>query len=166
MRSLAPTAQATFRPTANASTNYRLRFGGGFQFIHSFETAILLTLYSVLYLGQMGNTTDDLAEMVGLPTEQDKEKIRRAILRYEKKHPGYIQAAIEQARGEHRAEGLHTDKAKYGVVNKQAHGRVLFELPNELGQQITSITPFVFKNKKHLRWFIKHFPELLIPSKY
>lgn len=110
--------------------------------------------------------TNDLAEIVGLPTEQDKERIRRVILRYEKKHPGYILAAIEQARAEHRADGLGTRKAEYGEVNKAAGGRVLFELPVELGEQITNIAPFVFKNKQHLRWFVKNFRELLIPPKY
>lgn len=123
-------------------------------------------LYNVLYWQQMPSTTDKLAEMKGLPTQQDKERIQRILLRYEKKYPGRILHTVREAQSEHRAEGNETAKAKYGVVNQQAHGRVLFELPEDLGNQIIEVAPFVFKNKKHLAWFAKNFKELLIPAKY
>jgi hypothetical protein len=109
---------------------------------------------------------EDLALDLGLPTQQDKERIQQALLRYEIKYPGRIKKARDDARAEHRAEGLHGDKAKFGVVNKQAHGRVLFELPEDLGVRITKIAPLVFKDKTHLRWFVKNFSELLIPERY
>lgn len=106
----------------------------------------------------------DLADMVGLPTQNDKEKIQRLILRYERNHPGYILHGIQEVRREHFEQGGR--KQKYGEVNKSAQGRILLELPEDLGKQITDVAPFVFKDKKHLRWFIKNFPELLIPEKY
>lgn len=111
-------------------------------------------------------TNKDLAELVGLPTPQDKERIQQVILRYEYKFPGRIQKARDDAREEHRAAGLHGDKAKFGVVNKAAHGRLAMELPEDLGARITKIAPLVFKDKTHLHWFIKNFPELLIPEKW
>jgi hypothetical protein len=105
-----------------------------------------------------------LGDAVGLPDEQDKEAIRRMILRYEKKHPGYIQGARDEAKREHQAQGGKT--AEFGEVNKAARGRVLFELPEELYQSIYNSYPLMFSDTKHLRWFVKNFKELLIPEKY
>src|SRR5688572_5416829 len=107
-------------------------------------------------------TKKTLGEAIGLPDDVDKENIRKIILKYDKKHPGYIQHAISEA----KADFAGTDKAKFGEVNKSAHGRVLFELPEELHANLETYIPTLFREKTHLRWFIKHFKELLIPEKY
>lgn len=109
-------------------------------------------------------TYKDPGEDFPVPSNNDKEKIQRILLRYERKHPGYVLNGIQEVRREHFQQGGR--KQRYGEVNKQSQGRILFELPEELGQQITDIAPFVFKSKRHLHWFIKHFPELLIPESY
>lgn len=115
----------------------------------------------MVYSGQMA-VIKDPGEDWPLPSSNDKEKIRRIILRFERKNPGAILHTIEEVRAEHQAGGLHTRKAEYGEVNKAAQGRTLFELPEELGHEIVKVAPFVFRSRKHLHWFIKNFPELLI----
>lgn len=109
-------------------------------------------------------TIKTLGDAVGLPDEVDKERIRKMILRYDDKHPGYIKHAIEEARAQHALLGGKT--TEYGEVNKQAGGRLLFELPQGLYKKIDEAYPLMFREKSHLRWFIKHFKELLIPERY
>lgn len=109
-------------------------------------------------------TAKTMADVVGLPDEQDRQRIQRYLLRYEKAHPGEIQFHINMAREHFRAAG--GDKQKFGVTNKQAHGRTLFELPNEVGQWLEAAYPLMFRSKEHTAWFAKNFPELLIPERY
>lgn len=105
-----------------------------------------------------------MGEVVGLPDEEDKERIRRYLLRYEKDHPGEIGFHIGMAKEHFKEAG--GDKQKYGLVNKQASGRTLFELPNEVGQWLEQAFPLMFRDKKHTAWFAKNFKELLIPELY
>lgn len=109
-------------------------------------------------------TSKTMADAVGLPDAEDKKRIQRYLLQYEKKHPNEIGAILAIARQNFRDQG--GDVAKFGLVNKQAHGRTLFELPEELGQWMEQAYPLMFKEKKHTAWFCKNFPELLIPEKY
>lgn len=110
------------------------------------------------------NKYDEIAEKIDKPTDNDKERIRRMILRYDRKYPGYIKAARDQAKAEHALLGGQTQK--FGLVNKQASGRVLFEIPDELYHAIVKVYPTMFLARPHLRWFIKNFKELLVPEKY
>ena len=110
------------------------------------------------------NTYKTLADAVGMPDNVDKENIQKIILRYEKKHPGYIKHARDEAKAEYAAEG--GDKQKFGVTNKQAAGRVIFELPEELYHDIEAYMPTVFRETKHFRWFVKNFKELMVPEVY
>lgn len=105
-----------------------------------------------------------MGDVVGLPDAQDKERIRRYLARYEKAHPGEIMFHITMAREHFRAAG--GDKQKFGLVNKQASGRTLFELPNEVGQWMEQAYPLMFRDKKHTAWFARNFKELLIPERY
>jgi hypothetical protein len=105
-----------------------------------------------------------VADAVGLPDQQDKERIQRYLARYDKAHPGEIQFHISMAREHFRAAG--GAKQKYGLVNKAASGRTLFELPNEVGQWLEAAYPLMFRSKEHTAWFAKNFPELLIPERY
>lgn len=121
-------------------------------------------LYAMLMV--MSVKMDDLADNLPAPTKEDKQRIQRIILRYEKKHPGYIQQAIEEARRDQRE--MHrsgTDVSKFGEVGKQAGQRHLLELPEELHIAITRAYPTMFTSKKHFRWFLKNFRELVIPEK-
>lgn len=105
-----------------------------------------------------------LGDAVGLPDELDKEFIRKLITKYDKKYPGFIKAARDEARAQHAAAG--GDTAKFSEVNSDARGRLLFELPEELHHNIEQSYPLMFSNKKHFRWFCKNFKELMIPDKY
>ncbi|TAK94388.1 hypothetical protein EPO05_06440, partial [Patescibacteria group bacterium] len=97
-----------------------------------------------------------MGEVVGLPDDVDKERIRKYLLKYEKDHPGEIQAVLTQARAEFAAVG--GDRQKYGVTNQQARGRTLFELPTEIGQFLEQAYPLMFRSKEHTAWFCKAFP--------
>ncbi len=106
----------------------------------------------------------DMGDAVGLPTQEDKDRIRRMLLKYERRYPGYIAKARDEAKKQYAVEG--GQKQKFGLVNKGASGRMLFEIPEELFHWINKAYPLMFQNKKHLHWFIKNFNELLIPEKY
>lgn len=107
-----------------------------------------------------------LADVVGMPDAQDKEWIRKIILKYEKKHPGHIQKSVEDARKEmaEMSSAFH-DVLEYGIVDKATNRKRVLELPEELGAMIEASYPTLFRDKKHLRWFLKEFPELRLPRK-
>lgn len=105
-----------------------------------------------------------LGDALGMPTDYDKERIRRIILRYERKYPGRLEQTIRVSRADHEAQGGRV--AEFSEVNKAAHGRVVLELPEELHSKIEHLIPTIFSEKKHFHWFIKNFPELVIPRKY
>lgn len=101
----------------------------------------------------------NLADAVGLPDKVDRDRIRRFLLRYEKKHPGEIKFHRDAAR-ERLAD------PKFAVVNKDSARRYLFELPTEFGNWLSQTYPLMFKDKKHTQWFCNNFPELMIPEKH
>jgi hypothetical protein len=107
-------------------------------------------------LGTMG-------DVVGLPDDEDKARIQRYLIRYEQAHPGELKAIRNLARAHFQVGG---DKQKFGVVNKEAHGRTLFELPEDLGRWLEQAYPLMFRDKKHTAWFAQNFKELLIPEQY
>lgn len=105
-----------------------------------------------------------MGDVIGLPDREDRDRIRRYLLRYENKHPGEVAFHIGMAKEHFKAVG--GNRQKYGIVNKQAQGRVLFELPDEIGHWLENAYPLMFRDKKHTAWFAKNFPELLVPEKY
>lgn len=119
-----------------------------------------------MYCWSMGkdNTPKSMADIVGMPDDQDKQNILIIIKKFEKSHPGELVHTIETARANFREQGF--DVRKYGVVNESASGRTLFELPAGLVAEIERAYPLMFKDKKHFLWFIKNFKALLIPEKY
>lgn len=115
-------------------------------------------------------TRKDLADAIGMPDNIDKENIQKIILKFEKKNPGYILNARNLAR-----EGL--DDPIYGTTQdsrsksgKSLAGgssmRLQLELPEELYNAIEAYIPTIFREKKHYHWFLKNFPELLVPQKW
>lgn len=105
-----------------------------------------------------------LGDAIGMPDDIDKERIRKIILKYEKKYPGQITYTRDVAKRDFQDQGGR--KARFGEVNKQAHGRVLFELPEELHRQLEEYIPTLFRETKHFQWFCRNFKELLIVEKY
>lgn len=109
----------------------------------------------------------DLGDAIGMPTEADKRFIRKLILAYDRKHPGWIKATIDQARNDQRENSTaFNDKTRFGLVDKQSSRRHLFELPEELYLEIERYFPTMFYTRSHFHWFVKNFPELLLPERY
>lgn len=105
-------------------------------------------------------TLRTMADVVGMPDSQDKEFIQRLILNYDRAHPGQIKNVRDWAKEHTEGDG------KFNITNKQASGRLIFELPEELHRQIEIHYPTLFSDKKHFRWFCLHFKELMIPERY
>lgn len=105
-------------------------------------------------------STKSLADAIGLPDEEDKARIQRFLLKYEKEHPGEIIFHRNAAR-----DRLAAHNTKFAVVNAESNRRYLFELPTEIGNWLSAAYPLMFKDKEHTRWFARNFKELLIPEK-
>ena len=116
-----------------------------------------------------------MSDVVGMPDEQDKEYIRRIILRYEKNNPGVIERIIQDAREEMaEASSFGNDMLETGVTEKtktrgisSSTNRVhALELPGDLHAAIEAYIPTIFRDRKHFAWFMKNFPELRLPRRY
>lgn len=101
----------------------------------------------------------NMAEAVGLPDAEDKQRIENWLLKYDKKHPGEIKFHRDAARE-------RIDDKDYGVLDKASSRRYLFELPTEFGTWMEQAYPLMFKDRKHLAWFCKNFKYLMIPHKH
>lgn len=111
------------------------------------------------------------SDAVGMPDEQDKEFLRKLILKFDKKYPGFIKTARDEARKELEASSTAMDnKLEYGVVEaagmSSARRSLVFELPEELMANIEKVFPSMFRDRKHFAWFATNFKELLVPDKY
>lgn len=109
-------------------------------------------------------TPNSMADATGLPDSIDKKRIEHFLAVYEKHHPGELQAIKKFAQDQHAAQGGRLKD--FSEVNKQARGRVLFELPEPVGKWMEQAYPLMFKDKRHTAWFAKNFKWLLIPPKY
>jgi len=108
------------------------------------------------------NGPKSVADIVGMPDDADKENIRNILKNYDRKNPGFLAHTISEAKEDQKNNSL-TD---FGITNKQAGGRIVLELPEEVHRLIQEAYPLIFSDKKHFRWFTKNFRELLIPEKY
>lgn len=104
-----------------------------------------------------------LGGAIGMPDKEDKEIIRKFLVQYEKAHPGEIQFHRDAAREHISATGKDN---KFGLIEKDAGRRYMFELPVGVGQFLEKSYPLMFRSKDHFSWFCRNFPELLIPEKY
>lgn len=109
--------------------------------------------------GKQGVRT--LADAIGMPDATDKAYITKLILRYEKRYPGLIKSAVDQAK-----EETHTKINEFAIIDKHSSRRYLFELPEELIANIEKAYPTMFREKKHFAWFCKNFKGLMIAERY
>lgn len=107
----------------------------------------------------MANEISKLADAIGLPDKEDKERIERWINRYNEQHPGEFKFHRDAAR-------VHLKDPGFAIVDKQSARRYLFELPVPFGNWMGQAYPLMFKDKKHFRWFCDNFKYLLIPEKW
>lgn len=105
------------------------------------------------------NSTSNLADAIGLPDMQDKLRIQLWVEEYEREHPGEFAFHRDAARA-------RLKDPKFGVIDDQSARRYLFELPTPFGNWLSQAYPLMFKDKKHLQWFVKNFPQFLIPEKW
>lgn len=106
-------------------------------------------------------STKSLADAIGLPDKEDKLRIQKFLLQYEKEHPGEIKFHRDAAR-----ERLASSNKNFAVIDATSQRRYLFELPVALGNWLNMAYPLMFKDKKHTAWFCENFKELMIPEKY
>lgn len=119
-------------------------------------------------LGSAANNVNDIkgmADVIGMPDEQDKLYIQRLILKYDKKYPGRILHTVQEARKDLENVTVPGKARDLGIVDKGSNRRYVMELPEELGHWIEQAYPTMFREKKHLHWLLKNFPELRIPYK-
>lgn len=88
---------------------------------------------------------------VGLPDEKDITNIKTIMRNYEKARPSEIAAFIAQAKKDKEL----TDN-DFGSTHDKSKRRVL-TMPIGLLRQIESAYPLMFKNRKHLQWFVTNF---------
>lgn len=104
-----------------------------------------------------------LGDVVPLPDDEDKERLIKILVRFERRNPGFLihfrneaRMELQKKRDEIRATGQ--------IPKKNRAGNVRFELPYTLHKQISDAYPLMFTNKKHLHWFMKNFPELVVTA--
>ena len=117
----------------------------------------------------MASEVNKLADAIGLPDKEDKERIQRWILKYEKENPGEFKFHRDFAKERLKDPtfGVVDEvTASSGVGGAGANRRYLFELPVPFGNWLSQAYPLMFKDKRHTRWFCKNFPELMIPERY
>lgn len=108
-----------------------------------------------------------LGDAVGMPDAQDRYFIRKLLLRYERSHPGVIKYTIDSAKADQQNNsGGVKDITEFGLVDKHSDRRHIFELPESLVTEIEKYYPTMFREKKHFRWFVKNFKELMLPDRY
>lgn len=106
-----------------------------------------------------------MADVVGMPDQQDEEFLRRLVARYEEKTKGLLGFTVRQARREFES-GRYGRASNVGaVVNKQSNLRYQLELPESFVQIVEHFYPTLFTDKKHFAWFKSKLPGLMIRSK-
>lgn len=88
---------------------------------------------------------------VGLPDEKDIANIKTILRNYERIRPGEIATYVRQAKLD--KELANND---FGSSQDGSKRRVL-TMPIGLLRQIEAAYPLMFKNRKHLAWFVKNF---------
>lgn len=109
---------------------------------------------------------DDIADVVGMPDEKDYEVLMGIVRKYELKHPGYIDYAVQQGRHDYGL-GVHSKKKMFdrqgrAVISKDSNMVYAFELPADLVAAIEKVFPSMFRSKRHFAWFRKNFQKLMV----
>lgn len=106
----------------------------------------------------------DIADAIGMPDEDDYNMLYKIIQKFERAHPGLIQATLKAGRQDYE-NGIHRASKVWNgdtIVNKDSNMVYSFELPSGLVTAIEAVFPSMFRSKKHFRWFKKNFVKLTI----
>lgn len=107
---------------------------------------------------------DDIADVVGMPDDQDLETLRSIIQKFDAKYPGLIKNSLQAGRRDYKL-GVHAKKELWqgeGIISKDSNMTYAMELPANLYFAIEQVFPSMFKSKKHFAWFKKNFRQLTI----
>lgn len=123
----------------------------------------------------------DWAKVVGLPDSWDKKNIEALVKTFanttftvpigDEGSPTitmtgaqWIKDGLAEARERHQIDG-NLKGNEYGLKDKQTDTRVLCTVPKPLQMKLMQGYPTLFKDKKHLLWFVKNFPMFRVPRK-
>jgi hypothetical protein len=107
-----------------------------------------------------GDGPDDWSEIVGMPDEWDERNIATLIKKYEKRFPGQIEWLLKDSRAE-----VGEEKRALKFVAKEERGIGLkrsLSLPSALINEIKAAYPTMFRDKRHMAWFMKKFPQFVV----
>lgn len=108
----------------------------------------------------------DIADAIGMPTEEDYNILASIFSAYERRRPGEIRRHLNQGRRDYEA-GIHHMKKVFSstgeaVVSTDTNLVYEFELPADLVMVIERAFPTMFRSRKHFNWFKKNFKKLTI----
>lgn len=125
---------------------------------------------------------NDWSKIVGQPDQWDKENIQALVNTFSKTTftipigdeedsptititgAQWIKQGLEEARERHQITGSLKGN-EYGLKDKQTDTRVMTTIPKPLQMKIMEGYPTLLKDKKHLMWFCKNFPQFRVPIK-
>lgn len=102
-----------------------------------------------------------IGDAVGMPDHIDRANVKNIIDGFEKENPGVI--AFHRGNAKRQSAGFRNE---FGEVDKNSRRRYVMEIPPPLYLQLEAYMPTIFREKKHFRWLVKNFKELVIPERY
>lgn len=94
---------------------------------------------------------------VGLPDEKDLANIKTIMRNHERVHPGEVAAYVAEAK---KDKEMAIFDRLHGQLKSGTMRRTLV-LPGCLVRDIEESYPLMFKNRAHIGWFKKHFPQVV-----
>lgn len=89
------------------------------------------------------------------PDDWDYRNIATLVEIYDKAHPG----RIKRMKSDYDVEYALSARGAHGVVASQSDTRLAMWLPGDLQEVLERGYPSIWTNKKHLRWFLRKFPQ-------
>lgn len=94
-------------------------------------------------------------DIQGDPDEWDYKNIQAWLALYEKAYPGRIRKMSDDIKVELALSGRTKD---FGEIDANSELRLSMWLPADLQEIMEAAYPTFWTNKKHLAWFLNHFP--------
>lgn len=97
---------------------------------------------------------------MGLPDWTDVKNINTIIRNYDKVERGHIALCVAEAK-----QARETAADDFNSSADKSKRRVLI-MPSGLMRMIEESYPLMFRNRKHLGWFVKHYPKFSTAKRY
>lgn len=123
---------------------------------------------------------DHWSAIVGMPDAWDKENLTNLINKFKRRKFSFeaadgtikvvtgkqwITSEVVDARKSHQTSGVGEITNPYGLKVKDSDMRIGTAIPKDLWLEIEEAYPTIFRDKKHMTWFLKNFPEFRVASK-